>query len=65
VTLEEQLKSRIKIATNLQAEIASLCTEVQGLRHQMDSFAVEQTLFRNSLSALHQEVRMTLKEMER
>jgi hypothetical protein len=48
-SFEQQLKDRLKVATNLQAEIASLRAEVQGLRHQMDSFAVEQKLFGESL----------------
>jgi hypothetical protein len=65
VTLEEQLKSRIRIATDLHAEIASLRAEVTGLHNEMIGFAVEQKLFGESLNALQQEVRMTLEEMER
>jgi hypothetical protein len=49
MTPEELLASRMKIATDLHAQIASLRAEVQGLRHQMDSFAVEQKLFGESL----------------
>jgi hypothetical protein len=49
MTPEELLASRMKIATDLHAQIASLRAEVQGLRHQMDSFAVEQKRVGESL----------------
>jgi hypothetical protein len=41
MTPEELLASRMKIATDLHTQIASLRTEVQGLREQMNSFAVQ------------------------
>jgi hypothetical protein len=62
-SFEQQLKDRLKIATNLQAEIASLRAEVTGLHNDMTSFAVAQRLFGDSLNALQQEVRATLNDI--
>jgi peptidoglycan hydrolase CwlO-like protein len=53
MTPEELLASRMKIATDLHAQIASLRTEVQGLRNEMASFG-------ESLNALRGEIRATL-----
>jgi peptidoglycan hydrolase CwlO-like protein len=63
MTLEQQLKDRLKIATNLQAEIASLRAEVMALHNEMTSFAIAQRLFGDSLNALQQEVRATLNDI--
>jgi len=51
--LEQQLKDRLRIATSLQAEMANLRAEVQGLRHEMTSFG-------ESLNALRGEIGATL-----
>jgi peptidoglycan hydrolase CwlO-like protein len=62
MTPEELLASRMKIATDLHAQIASLRTEVTALRHEMTSFGESLNALRGEISATLNDIRLRQEE---